>query len=353
MATRRCARPGCADVACATLAFRYDQQQAWLTPLVQDKTPATYDLCGPCADRTAPPRGWELVDERPDLDGPATAVATSDPVRDAIAAALRGEAPPSTPPPAPAPSLSIVRDVPAPVAPAPASPAPPSPGEFVEADESAARTDAEPEVAAAPAPPPRRNDLDGGLDRAPREVIAVRRRRRRPVEMLIGAAEGGVEGAADAPDVVATSALDPSPAPTAIPAAASASPGGAAATDPAGRSRRRRSHAPVTHALGVAVEPDAVAPAPSSVPPAPAAPAADSVGEVVDERPLDPSRAPSRQASLQSPLESSVDVPAEPARVSASAVVGADEQTALPLAFDTVPEPLVSLAAAPDATSAR
>lgn len=63
-AQRPCARPGCLSPASATLAFRYDTQQAWIGPLAPNRTPEGYDLCVLHAGRTRPPRGWDLVDRR-------------------------------------------------------------------------------------------------------------------------------------------------------------------------------------------------------------------------------------------------------------------------------------------------
>lgn len=65
-AGRPCSRPGCPAPAQATLTFRYDSREASLGELSADPTPAGYDLCATHADRTGPPRGWELVDARPD-----------------------------------------------------------------------------------------------------------------------------------------------------------------------------------------------------------------------------------------------------------------------------------------------
>lgn len=181
-ALRRCARPGCADVASATLAFRYDQSQAWLTPLVADKSPATYDLCGPCADRTKPPRGWELVDERPDLDAQASPASDHDAVREAIAAALRGPGGTASTPPA---SAAPMRSVPLAAVAEVADPTPGAPAAPVDA----------------PAPSPRPAQIAPAARQAtpiaartPRDVLAVRHDRPRPVEVLISAPTPGVSG---------------------------------------------------------------------------------------------------------------------------------------------------------------
>lgn len=94
-ATRRCSRPGCPSPASATLTFRYDQQHAQLVALVPDGGPETYDLCGEHADRTRPPFGWSLRDDRPeevDVDTPDVADLSSARTIAVLAAALRGEA---------------------------------------------------------------------------------------------------------------------------------------------------------------------------------------------------------------------------------------------------------------------
>lgn len=96
VASRRCSRPGCPTPATATLTFRYDQQHASLVPLVDDGGPETYDLCGDHADRTHPPYGWTLEDDRPD-DTPVAAPDPGDLASErtvaVLAAALRGEQP--------------------------------------------------------------------------------------------------------------------------------------------------------------------------------------------------------------------------------------------------------------------
>lgn len=94
VAARRCSRPGCPTPATATLTFRYDQQHASLVPLVDDGGPETYDLCGDHADRTRPPHGWTLEDERPAEVPVATPGASdlgSERTVAVLAAALRGD----------------------------------------------------------------------------------------------------------------------------------------------------------------------------------------------------------------------------------------------------------------------
>lgn len=70
-AGRPCARPGCPVPARATLSFRYATREAWVETLGDEPSPATYDLCAGHADRTRPPHGWALVDQRPAEEGRA------------------------------------------------------------------------------------------------------------------------------------------------------------------------------------------------------------------------------------------------------------------------------------------
>ena len=62
--SRRCARPGCGQPADTTLSFDYAQRLVWLDDLHFDNSPANHDLCRRHADRTQPPKGWELRDRR-------------------------------------------------------------------------------------------------------------------------------------------------------------------------------------------------------------------------------------------------------------------------------------------------
>lgn len=68
VAHRRCSRPGCPTPATVTLVFQYEARLAQLLVL-QDGGPETYDLCGDHANRTNPPVGWTLQDDRPDDPG--------------------------------------------------------------------------------------------------------------------------------------------------------------------------------------------------------------------------------------------------------------------------------------------
>jgi hypothetical protein len=326
---RRCARPDCADVAGATLAFRYDLQQAWLTSLTADKTPATYDLCGPCASRTAPPRGWELRDDRPDPDARASGPEASDAVRDAIAAALRGGEstnvlafPPARPP------VAAAQD-PVPVAPEPVAPESvvrdqvvqrPASGEQVlpertplqaAAHEAAAAETAAAQavasgvlieaVAAVPRVPAaseanfsRSRPERPSEQRVPRDVLAVRRR---PVEVLITASESPEPLPASAQVSIAP----PVPARVAIVTRTALIDG---ARTPA---RTSPSHAPTTRTLQCS---SGLVTSTASATPGPSLP-------------------PSPRALL----------PTEPSTTHAPAMA-----VAVPLAFDTLPDRLVSLA---------
>lgn len=85
-----------------TLTFQYAEREARLTALVADGGPETYDLCADHAERTHPPHGWTLHDDRP-ADAPGE-LPDADDLRSpntvaVLAAALRGvtqasEAPP-------------------------------------------------------------------------------------------------------------------------------------------------------------------------------------------------------------------------------------------------------------------
>ena len=60
--SRQCARPGCSEVACATLAFDYQARVTWLDPLADEHHPMAYDLCEHHAQAVTVPRGWRLED---------------------------------------------------------------------------------------------------------------------------------------------------------------------------------------------------------------------------------------------------------------------------------------------------
>lgn len=93
-AGRTCSRPGCDTPAAATLVFSYAERVARLVDLLEQGEPQTYDLCPAHADRTRPPLGWELADTRPPpSDAPRRL--DDDETVEVLAAALRGETPPT------------------------------------------------------------------------------------------------------------------------------------------------------------------------------------------------------------------------------------------------------------------
>ena len=51
-------------MASATLSFSYADRTVWIDGLHEWPHPANHDLCGPHADRTTPPRGWDRRDRR-------------------------------------------------------------------------------------------------------------------------------------------------------------------------------------------------------------------------------------------------------------------------------------------------
>lgn len=69
-----------------------------LGQLAGERDPQAYDLCTPHADKTAPPRGWQLQDERPTGDD-ADAAMDSDETVAVLRAALRGSTGAPEPPP--------------------------------------------------------------------------------------------------------------------------------------------------------------------------------------------------------------------------------------------------------------
>ncbi len=105
-AGRPCARPGCPSPARATLSFRYATREAWLEALGEAPSLATYDLCAQHADKTRPPSGWALVDQRPVEDEAAPVVVPDEIGGERTIAVL-------------AAALRAVPDAPAAVVPAP------------------------------------------------------------------------------------------------------------------------------------------------------------------------------------------------------------------------------------------
>lgn len=91
-AGRRCSRPGCTTPAAATLVMAYASQETRLIELLEESDPQAYDLCDPHAARTTPPRGWELVDDRPVRPvTPARSLDDEDGTVALLAAALRDD----------------------------------------------------------------------------------------------------------------------------------------------------------------------------------------------------------------------------------------------------------------------
>lgn len=127
--------------------MQYGDQRSRLTDLTVEASPERYDLCGVHADRTRPPRGWTLDDDRSDdpvlpsatATGPRSvddtvallAAALHEEPAEPVAASPVAEVPASQPeaqhvePVAPSVAEPVVEHEPAPTspAPAPASPA--------------------------------------------------------------------------------------------------------------------------------------------------------------------------------------------------------------------------------------
>jgi len=60
---RLCARPGCRDVASATLSYHYGRRTVWVHALAAEREPSRYDLCERHAS-VGVPVGWCLEDLR-------------------------------------------------------------------------------------------------------------------------------------------------------------------------------------------------------------------------------------------------------------------------------------------------
>lgn len=77
---RRCSRPGCSNVAVATLTYAYARQTAFIGPLIPSGNPHSWDLCEKHASKITAPVGWELLrvadlgDDEDDLTALAEAV---------------------------------------------------------------------------------------------------------------------------------------------------------------------------------------------------------------------------------------------------------------------------------------
>ena len=61
---RLCARPGCAEVASATMTYDYSSRATWIDQLDEDSSPAGYDLCDDHAEHLGVPSGWTRTDRR-------------------------------------------------------------------------------------------------------------------------------------------------------------------------------------------------------------------------------------------------------------------------------------------------
>jgi hypothetical protein len=60
-----CSKPGCARAGAALLSYDYAAQTALLhDPHEGELSPHAYTLCGICAGKLRPPRGWILQDRR-------------------------------------------------------------------------------------------------------------------------------------------------------------------------------------------------------------------------------------------------------------------------------------------------
>ena len=114
-----------------TLTFQYGARQARLSALAIDAGPETYDLCSDHAQRTRPPHGWTLVDDRPSEapgEQPGADDLRSSRTVAVLAAALRGD-------PRDADDEVVAAEPPGPAEPAPA------PGPDPATDEVAAQVD--------------------------------------------------------------------------------------------------------------------------------------------------------------------------------------------------------------------
>jgi len=86
---RSCARPACGGSATTTLSYDYANATVWIDPLQRDAHPMHHDLCERHAGRLSVPRGWTLIDGRPEGaaarvgKGPGGPVAPSAPPSDA------------------------------------------------------------------------------------------------------------------------------------------------------------------------------------------------------------------------------------------------------------------------------
>ncbi len=61
---RLCARPGCDEVASATMTYDYGNRSTWIDQLDPESSPAGYDLCVNHANSLGVPSGWTRTDRR-------------------------------------------------------------------------------------------------------------------------------------------------------------------------------------------------------------------------------------------------------------------------------------------------
>lgn len=60
-----CSKPRCTRTGSVVLAYDYANRRAVLEdPVLGEQSPHVYVLCGLCAERLTPPRGWTLEDRR-------------------------------------------------------------------------------------------------------------------------------------------------------------------------------------------------------------------------------------------------------------------------------------------------
>ena len=88
--------------------MQYAEQRAVLTDLTVEDNPETYDLCSPHGDRTKPPRGWTIDDQRSDDVMPVADPDTPRSVDDTVA--LLAAALHDTPAPGSRPGLVAVAE---------------------------------------------------------------------------------------------------------------------------------------------------------------------------------------------------------------------------------------------------
>ena len=60
-----CCKPACARPGAVVLGYDYASRAAVLTdPAPGEQDPHLYVICGPCADKLRPPKGWTIEDLR-------------------------------------------------------------------------------------------------------------------------------------------------------------------------------------------------------------------------------------------------------------------------------------------------